>query len=255
MSSIFDIFDNNAQTQAAQAQTQGIQTGLSQLQQNFGQGQQALNTNYAAALSPYTQNYAQAGQGATQYANALGLNGASGNAAAGQGFQNNPGYQFEQQQGINQTLAQQSKMGQLGSGNTDVALANYTTGLANQGWQNYITNLQPYLGQQNNAAQGIAAVNTGLGNQLNASDMTQGNAAYGANASIGNANANAALGNLNASANIMGVLGGFLGGGSNVAGQNSNGMAGLGQGAGNFASNAASGIGNLASSLFGFAAL
>jgi Chaperone of endosialidase len=58
---------------------------------------------------------------------------------------------------------------------------------------------------------------SGLGTALNQSYQGLGNATYGADTSIGNANANAALGNLNASANIMnlgmnagGALLGFL---------------------------------------------
>jgi hypothetical protein len=240
MSNIFDVFDNNAQTQAAAAQTAGINTGLQQLQGSYGQGQSALNTNYAAALAPYQQNYNAASAGQTAYGNALGVNGQAGSAAALQAFQNsNPGYQFQMQQGQNAVLANQAATGQLASGNTNLDLTNYGQGLANQSYNQYVQNLQPYLGAANSAASGVAGVDTGLGTQLNNSYMNQGNAQYGAATSVGNANANAALGNLTGSANLLGLGTGILG----------LGVAGTGSGTGATSGGATSG-GTLGGNLF-----
>ena len=206
MSYLFDIFTNQAQTQAAQAQTAGINAGINQLQGSYGQGVNALNQNYTAGLQPFQQNYANAAQGQTALGNALGLNGQQGSAAALQAFQSaNPGYGFQLQQGENAVLANQAATGQLASGNTNLDLTNYGQGLANQSYNQYVQNLQPYLGAANSAASGIGGLYSGLGNQLNANYMGQGNAQYGAQSSIGNANANAALGNLNASGNIWGA--------------------------------------------------
>lgn len=200
---LFDIFGTGDQRDAANSQIAGINAGYGQLSDQFNQGRQALQSNYSAALQPFQQNYAQAGQGATQYGNALGLNGAAGNAAALQGFQNNPGYQFQLDQGSQNVLRNQAATGQLNSGKTNIDLQNYGQGVANQSWQQYVQNLQPYLQQQQAAATGIGTVNTGLGNQLNQSFTNQGNAAYGAQTSIGNANANADLAGLNASGNLL----------------------------------------------------
>ena len=137
------------------------------------------------------------------------MNGAAGNAAATAAFTNNPGYQFQLQQGNNAITAADAASGKTASGNEALALANYNQGLAGTTYQNYVNNLQPYLGASNSAATGIAGVDTGLGNQLNASQTNLGNAIYGANTSIGNANANAALSGLNASANSLGALTGL----------------------------------------------
>jgi hypothetical protein len=221
--SLFDAFNNNAQSAAAGAQTAGIQNGIGQLNTAFGQGRGSLNTNYSAGLQPYLQNYGQAQQGGTAYGNALGLNGASGNAAATQAFQNNPGYNFQLQQGENAVLANQAATGQLASGKTNIDLNNYAQGQANQGWNQYVQNLQPYLNQENNAASGIGGLYSGLGNQLNSNYMGQGQAQYGADTSIGNAQANAQLGNLTASMNGLGLGAGLLGLGANQQGQNSGG--------------------------------
>lgn len=216
--SLFDAFNNNAQSAAAGAQTAGIQNGIGQLNTAFGQGRGSLNTNYSAGLQPYLQNYGQAQQGGTAYGNALGLNGASGNAAATQAFQNNPGYNFQLQQGENAVLANQAATGQLASGKTNIDLNNYAQGQANQGWNQYVQNLQPYLNQENNAASGIGGLYSGLGNQLNSNFMNQGNAQYGADTSIGNAQANAQLGNLTASQNGLGAIVGGAGLGAQLFG-------------------------------------
>ena len=214
---IFDVFNTSDQTAAAGAQTAGINAGFNQLQNYFGQGQTALNTNITAGLQPYQQNYQQATSGTTAYGNALGLNGAGGNAAAIQAFMNNPGYQFQQQQGQNSINAAAAANGTLNSGNQALALSQFNQGLAGTGWQNYVSNLSPYFNQANTAASGIANQYNTLGTNLNQSFQGEGNAAYGAQTSIGNANANADLAGLNASANILNfgmqgakLLGGFL---------------------------------------------
>jgi hypothetical protein len=205
---LFDVFGTGDQTNAANAQISGINAGLGNLTQSFGQGRNALTTNYSAGLQPFIQNYGQAQAGGTALGNALGLNGASGNAAATAAFQNNPGYNFQLQQGQNAILANQAKTGQLASGATNLDLDQYSQGLANQGWGQYVNNLQPYLGAQNSAAAGIGGLYSGLGNQLNQNYGNLGNAQYGAATSIGNANANADLAGLGASANALGAIGG-----------------------------------------------
>lgn len=169
-------------------------------------------------MQPFLQNYGQAQQGTTALNNALGLNGASGNASATAAFKNNPGYNFQLQQGQNSILANQAKTGQLASGATNLDLDQYSQGLANQGWNQYVQNLQPYLGASNSAAQGIGGLYSGLGNQLSSLYQNQGNMNYGANASIGNAQANADLAGLNASANGLGAIAGGLGLGAKLFG-------------------------------------
>ena len=66
-------------------------------------------------------------------------------------------------------------------------------------------------GASNAAAGGIAGVNTGLGNQTNANYTNLANLNYGADTSIGNANASAALANQSMDMNL-------LSGGLNLAG-------------------------------------
>jgi hypothetical protein len=200
---IFDIFNTSDQQAAAAAQTAGINAGYSQLSNLYGQGQQALQTNYASGLQPFQQNYTQSNQGTTALGNALGLNGPAGNQQASQQLQSTPGFQFQTQQGNNAINAAAAANGTLNSGNQALALSQFNQGLAGTTYNNYVSQLQPYLGASQSAASGIGSLYGNLGNQLNASYMGQGNAAYGAQTSIGNANANADLAGLNASGNII----------------------------------------------------
>jgi Chaperone of endosialidase len=204
---IFDIFSTEDQRKAADDQISGINKGIADLSQSFGQGRDALSTNYAKALSPFTQNYGVAGAGQDQLARLLGF-GPGGSGDIMKTLQSMPGYQFTLDQGNQNILRNQAATGQLNSGATNLDLQKFGQGTANQNYMNYVQSLMPFLGAANSAAGGIAGVNTGLGNQLNQSFMGEGNAKYGADTSIGNANANADLAGLTASKNWMGLLGG-----------------------------------------------
>ena len=205
--SLFDLFGTSAQQNAANAQIAGINSGLTSATGNINQGTQDLQSNYASALQPYLQNYAQAQPGIKQLGNVLGLNGARGNATAQQALQATPGYQFAQQQGQAAVNAGAAANGTLNSGNQALALQQQGQGLASQNYNNYVSQLQPYLGAANSAAGGIAGVDTGLGNAVAGQDNTLAGLNYSAATGIGNANANAALAPLTADANIFNLLG------------------------------------------------
>lgn len=220
--------------------TQYTTQGLSTLAPLYQAGRNDLTQNYAAGLQPFQTNYAANNAGQQMLGNALGINGQGGRDAATQAFQAGPGYQWQLDQGSQNILRNQAATGQLNSGATNLDLLNYGQGQANQQWQNWINALQPYQGAANTSAGGIGTLSAGLGNQLNASNMGQGNQslgalqglgtnllnsytgqgnmAYGANASMGNAQANADLANNNASANLWNLGGKLLGAGTNTVG-------------------------------------
>lgn len=212
---LFDIFSNSDASNAAAAQSQALAAGEQQAQGFIGSGNQNLIQTYQAALSPFNANYAAVAPGQNQLGNLLGLNGANGSATAQNTLQNLPGYQFALNQGAQNVLRNQSATGQLNSGATNVDLQNQGQGVASQNYFNYANQLQPYLGAANNAATGVAGVNTGLGNQLNQNFNTLGQIAYGTEAGIGNAQAQADYANLAASGALWG---GILGAGSNIVG-------------------------------------
>jgi hypothetical protein len=219
---IFDIFNTDDQQAAAQAQIGGLNAANTQATGNINSAISGNNTGYAAALQPYLQNYGTANAGTTQLGNVLGLNGASGNATALNTLENTPGYQFQLQHGNASINAAAAANGTLNSGNQMLALSNYNQGLAGTTYNNYVNQLQPYLGASNAAAGGIAGVNTGQAN-ANAGQYDQlAGLNYQTQTGIGNANANADLAGLTASGNIWNAIGGLGGmktsGGGTVGG-------------------------------------
>jgi hypothetical protein len=209
MSYLFDAFNNNAQQQAAGSQIGGINAGVSQALPSYQTGIGALGQNYGAAINAFSPNINAGNAGVTAYGNAIGANGAVGSAQAQQAFLSNPGYQFQLQQGDNAITAQDAATGMTGSGNEALALSKFNQGLAGTSWNNYVQSLQPYLGFSTANTAGQAGAYQGLGTGLNNAYGNIGNMMYGANTSIGNANANADLGNLTASSNLFN-LGGNL---------------------------------------------
>jgi hypothetical protein len=207
---LFDFFSAAPAQNAAQAQIAGINAGYGQLSDLYGQGNQTLASNYGQGLAPVQQNVGTANQGTQQLLALLGL-GPGGSQGQQQALANTPGYQFQLDQGTQNALRNQAATGQLGSGATDLALQNVGQGLANTTYNQAVQNLQPFLGYGTQAAgqqlQGFGA----LGNAINQNVTTQGNAAYGAQTGIGNANANAALAPYQASGNLWNLVGNLAG--------------------------------------------
>lgn len=206
---IFDIFSNKDAQDAAAAQTAAIEKGYSQLSDLYGQGSNALQTNYANALKPLTENFRTANAGVDQLAALLGLKPGSNMSDVLNTLKSLPGYQFALDQGSQNVLRNQAATGQLNSGGTNIDLMNYGQGLASQNYNNYVSQLQPYLGMAQNTGGQIAGVNTGLGNALNTNLTNQGNAALSANTAIGNAQAQADYAKLAQSGAIWGGVTGL----------------------------------------------
>lgn len=82
--------------------------------------------------------------GLNMYANALGLNGAEGNAAAQGAFQAGPGYQFAMDQGLQALERRAGAQGRLSSGQTGLDTINYAQGLANQEYGNWRNSLADF---------------------------------------------------------------------------------------------------------------
>lgn len=189
MSLFSEVFGSNSgYQQGARAAASGLQSGYNAATPLYNTGRTAVTTDYANALAPYTALNKSATTGANAYGAALGLGGGDPAQIQAQ-LAATPGYQFQLGQGLQSIDRGAASRGLLSSGNTAMAEQQYGQGLANQTYQNYVQNLQPYLGQQNTAAAGIAGVNTGLGNTINSSYGNQGNLAFNTQAGIGQAQA------------------------------------------------------------------
>lgn len=215
---IFDIFSNSDAQSAADHQIAGLTNAFNEASPYINQGIGALNTNYTASLQPFLTNYNTSQSGVTQLKDLLGLNGASGTQSALSTLQNMPGYQFAVQQGDNAINAQAAATGTNGSGNQALALAKYNQGLASQNYNNYVSQLMPFLSASNSAAAGIGNIDTGLGNALAGQYGTLANMVWNRDTGIGNAQANADLANYNASGNFWNLLGSIGGMGTSGGG-------------------------------------
>lgn len=152
--------------QAVNAFGSNVGASIGALDANAQRAVGALTGNYAAGLSPFLQNYQTAQAGTTALGNALGLNGPAGNAAATAAFWNNPAIKSQLDLGSENVLRHQSATGQLASGKTNIDLQNYGQQVASQGWNNYVSQLQPYLNFSQGAASGIGNLYSGLGGAL-----------------------------------------------------------------------------------------
>lgn len=73
---------------------------------------------------------------------ALGLGGDAGKARALEAFQGtNPGYGFQMEQGLDALDRRAAARGMLGSGNTNLDTLNFSQGLADQSWNNWLNNI------------------------------------------------------------------------------------------------------------------
>lgn len=219
---IFDSFTGAAENDAAGQQIAGINAGLGVANKAFGTGSNDLFTDYTAALQPLQQNLNTAQGGVSELGNLLGLGGTTGNNSALATLQATPGYQFALDQGSQNQMRNQASTGVLGSGQTQAALQTLGQNQAQSTWGSLVSALEPYLGASATAASGVAGVDTGLGNALNANQTNKAALNYQAQTDIGNADANATLGTANADASLLTPLtqlfGGALGGISGATG-------------------------------------
>jgi hypothetical protein len=218
---LFDIFSNKNAQDAANAQIAGINQGYTQATGAVQAGLGNANQYYNAAYGAWAPLAGQGAAAGNAYTDALGLNGAEGNARAQAAFQNNPGYQFQLQSGLDAVDRGAAARGRVQSGNTLAAEQAYGNNLANQNWYNFLGSYNPLLSQQTAAAQGQSGVlSNQAGTNYNAGTVL-GNYGWQQGTGIGNAQAAADLAKNAASQNLWNVILGGAKLGANVLGFNS----------------------------------
>lgn len=206
---LFDLFSNQTAEDAAAQRNAGLQAGYGQLSDLYGQGRNALTTNYGNASSLYQPLVASTTTGSNAYGDASGANGVAGLQRANDTFKNSGQYGvygFSLDQGLQGLNRAHAAAGNLSSGNADTDAMKYAQGLASQTYGSYLSGLQPYLGANANAIGGAANINTGLGNNLASSYTNQGNAANATQTGIGASNAAATMNNYNIGQNELGAI-------------------------------------------------
>src|SRR5262245_61552798 len=114
----FDFFSGDSQREAAAAKEAAIRQGYSDLSMLFGRGRDALTDNAGKAAGYYDPLYGTASRGYDAYADAMGLNGADGNARAQAAFFAGPGYGAQLQAGLDAIDRGAAARGTLSSGGT-----------------------------------------------------------------------------------------------------------------------------------------
>lgn len=140
----------------------------------LAQGRDAALGNYGEAKSLYQPVAANYGAYSDMYKNALGLGGTEGSQGAINAFRGaNPGYGFQFDQGMQGLNRAASAGGRLASGNAMMEAQKYGTGLADQSYQNWLSNLfrggqQAYQGiqGQSQALDAMGRTNMGYGQSL-----------------------------------------------------------------------------------------
>ena len=196
---------------AAQQQSLAALMGIAAAQQGANQAQGQIGQATANAVAPSNALLPIGMQGLGAYGNALGLGGAAGNQSALAALQTTPGYQFTLGQGNNAINAAGAANGTLNSGNQLTALSNYDTGLAQNTYQNYVSQLQPYMGLASNTASNIGNIYSNEGAQQAGVTQNETNAIMQALAGMGNAQASASLANQARDTSLLTGGLGFLG--------------------------------------------
>lgn len=174
---LLDVFTGQsakdaAAKNAALYQDYGTQAN-SILGQALPQETSAINQGISA-YAPLASLGSQYNQAGTMLGNALGLNGAAGNAAATAAFQSAPGYQFALNQGVDQAVRAANATG-TATGNIIQGATDYATNYANQNYNNYLSNLGGLAGM------GLSATGQAAGGQQSGYNALAGT--YGQNAS------------------------------------------------------------------------
>jgi hypothetical protein len=195
MSLFSDLFNPSKKSdQAAQNIQAGIATGRSEALPYMQTGLNAIQQYYGQAAQPYSQVFTQASSGAGLYADLTGANGPEGQARAAAAFTTDPGYEFAKNQALQATQRAQGTGGWQGSGNVLDALEKQASGYASQQYGQWAQRLAPYLGQQSQAASGLAGVYTGQAQDTASQNNAIGNFLYGTDTGAANATAAALLG-------------------------------------------------------------
>ncbi|MGV8841031.1 MAG: hypothetical protein ACWA6X_12090 [Bauldia sp.] len=127
----------------------------------------------------YDASTARSTTGAQMYADAMGLNGDAGVAAAAEAFRASPGYQWSVEQALRGMLRGAAAGGMLASGNTLAAATDLAQNLADQEYGRWTDGLEGYRGLEQAGLDGQAALGsliaeTRRGNTQDAIDRRQG---------------------------------------------------------------------------------
>jgi hypothetical protein len=202
--------------QAINAYNEQAQKGIDTLKQHEAQGRTDI-TGYLSNAQKYSQPYTQAGTSAlSSYMGALGLGGSQANLSAINSFQTFPGYQFAVNEALKGTQAKGAATGMTGSGAEQKELMKQATGLANQQYGDWESQLRQLSGMGQQSAEQAAQREMGAGTELSRQGQGYAGSLSELFQNMGSADANAILAQMamesKDAASQRGLFGGVLGG-------------------------------------------
>lgn len=159
-------------SQAQSYLTDALSSQLRAYQSGADNAINALNQS-DSLWQPYYDNGTSASNMLT---NALGLNGSDGNTAAQNAFTTSPGYEWQVNQSLDSATRKANATGMAASGNMQAELATIASGLANQEWSNWLSNLSSQQSVGTNAAAALTANNTNKADVYSTLGELSGNA-------------------------------------------------------------------------------
>ncbi len=170
---------------AGRAQRRGINAAMGDVKQGYGAAQGNINTGYDQAGQQLNQGFAGArgdlsqgmqsargalsplaGQSAGAYGSLLGQYNSGKFDPNNFNFQQDPGFQFSLNKGLDSIRGSDESMGLRGSGNEQKALLDYATGAASQQYGDAFNRNANAVGQNFNQGQSLAAPAFGLAGQI-----------------------------------------------------------------------------------------
>ncbi len=211
---LFDAFSSGSAKRAAasanKARISGLRTGEDRAMGYMDQGLNAARPQYDKAISLYDDYVNQGGAANKAYGDAIGLGGQDGYDRTVDSFRTGPGYQFAVDQATEAAKRNASSLGMLGSGNTMMAIADRSQGLADQQWRSYLDDLFRASGQGLQATSQQAGLVTGLGDLEYGHGAAKAGLAHGTETAVGQSNAqhyaDRAAANQAASANLWNAV-------------------------------------------------
>lgn len=202
-----------------------LSAGTGFLNSGLTNSQGALN-NAKADFAPLSDLGKKYGAGTSLFLDALGVNGADGNARAASAFTNNPGFESGLSAGLDAINRRRAAAGMLASGNADQDAQTFGQNLQNQQFGSWLSNLgglvTPELSATSGAATGMAGTDTNLANLYQ--QDAQNRIGLQGNFTSGNVNANnlQAAGEAKGASNLLGLGTSLLslgtGGGNTIGG-------------------------------------
>lgn len=156
--------DSGKATQKAAAQNLTALAGMWERGKNFINTGEAKSADYLGQAATQFQPWQQSGATANTAAmNALGLNGAAGNAAARDTFQAGPGFEWTRDNAIIGSNRAAAAAGMGASGNALIAAQDRAANVANQEWGGWLDRVLGVSQQGQQAAGQTANALTNLG--------------------------------------------------------------------------------------------